>query len=113
MNLRNEPGNGDKSTVANLEGSSAHHRAIVQAHIKLPAHFEFDPALRYVSALPAQNVREYETADVRVGWRVSKALEFSVAGQNLLQRSHVEFGHNTQQPVGVERSVYGKVTWTR
>jgi len=113
MNLRNQPGYSDASTIASLEGSSAHHRGMIQTHIKLPANLEYDQTLRYVSALPAQKVAAYETADARLSWRASESLQFSVVGQNLLQSQHVEFGHNTQQSVGIARTAYAKMTWTK
>ena len=47
---------------------------------------------RYVSALPGQMGPAYSTGDVRVAWKFNGQLEFSVAGRNLLQPSHYEYG---------------------
>ncbi len=113
MNLQNEQGSADISAIANYEGGSAHHRVIVQSHIKLPANLELDQTYRYVSALPAQAVPAYTTASGRIGWRFAEGLGVSFVGENLLQPHHFEFGHNTQQTVGIARSIYAKVTWTR
>jgi iron complex outermembrane receptor protein len=50
--------------------------------------------------------------DSRLAWRVSKSIELSVVGQNLLTPLHAEF-HNAFEVrrTLVERSVFGKITW--
>ena len=68
--------------------------------------FEFDPTYRYVGAVPAQLTKSYGTADARVGWRFTRNFELSLAGQNLLQPRHAEFGS-----VMTERSAYAQITW--
>ena len=56
----------------------------------------------------------YITLDLRVGWRPIKNLEFSIVGQNLIDSRHAEFRPELMDtvPTEVERSVYGKITWT-
>jgi len=56
----------------------------------------------------------YITLDLRVGWRPIKNLEFSIVGQNLIDSRHAEFRPELLDtvPTEVERSVYGKITWT-
>jgi iron complex outermembrane receptor protein len=87
----------------------------VQSTVNLPGGFEFDQFYRYLSALPAQKVEAYQTMDVRLGWRLHKSIELSVVGQNLFQPHHYEWGTGDpgQLPVGIERSAYAKVVWTR
>ncbi len=51
-----------------------------------------DFALRHVAKLPAPAVPDYTEFDARLAWQPTRALEVSLAGQNLLHRSHVEFG---------------------
>jgi iron complex outermembrane receptor protein len=70
-------------------------------------------AYRYVSAVPNQLVPAYHTGDVRIGWFVRPGLELSVAGRNLLQPHHVEYGKNPGPLVGIRRNAYVKLTWTR
>jgi len=77
----------------------------------LPKKLEFDQTFRYVSALPAQRVGAYATADVRFSWRTSHSVELSVVGQNLFQPHHAEFGGDPGSLVGMRRSVYAKITW--
>lgn len=116
MDLRRRPGNLDTSTVLTDEGSNPSHEVTIQSLFNLPRHFEFDQTYRYVSALAAVPnypvpVPAYGTADLRLGWRPTPHLEFSLAGQNLLQPRHMEFaGNDPGLPVEIKRSVYGKVT---
>ncbi len=111
MDLRRRPGSVDVSTVLTDEGSSPQHQAVIQSLFNLPKHFEFDQTYRYVSALPALSVPAYGTADLRLGWRPTQHVEFSLSGQNLLQPQHVEFVSDPGLPVEIMRSAYGKVTF--
>jgi len=120
MKLANRPGSNDPTSVLIDEGSSPRNQFFVQSLIDLPKRFEFDQTLRDVSALPAQSssnvlpavtVAGYLTADVRLGWHISRQLELSLDGQNLLQPHHAEFGGNPGVLVGIERCVYTKLTW--
>jgi iron complex outermembrane receptor protein len=77
----------------------------------LPKRVEFDATYRYVSGLPAQNVKAYSTADAHLGWHPSDHWTLSVVGQNLLQPHHPEFGTDVDTIVGIKRDVYGKLTW--
>jgi len=47
---------------------------------------------------------------VRLAWRPSPKLEFSIVGQNLLHDHHAEFGAAAARQE-IERGVYGKVLW--
>ena len=48
--------------------------------------------------------------DVRLGWQVSRDMEVSLVGQNLLHARHLEFIEESFiRPTSVERSVYGMV----
>ncbi|HWO39401.1 MAG TPA: TonB-dependent receptor, partial [Candidatus Acidoferrum sp.] len=112
MGLEDKPGYTDTGgLLASYEGSSPRHVLGFQSLINLPKHFEFDQTLRYSSGLPAQGVKGYSTADVRLGWRAGEGLDFSVVGQNLLQPYHHEFGGDPGPLVGIKRAVYAKITW--
>jgi iron complex outermembrane recepter protein len=114
MSLRDKPGFTDVgSLLGSYMGSSPSSLASFQSLFNLPKHFELDETFRYSSRLPAQAVPSYGTADVRLGWHLREGLEFSVVGQNLLQPSHAEFGGDPGPLVGIKRSIYGKITWTR
>jgi iron complex outermembrane receptor protein len=86
---------------------------MVRSFFNLPKRVELDATYRYVSALPAQTVKAYSTADARLGWKMSHSWALSVTGQNLVQARHAEFGSDVDTIVGIRRDVYAKLTWTR
>jgi len=84
----------------------------VRSRVDLPWHFELDTAVYWVDHVSNQGVRDYARLDARLGWHPLPSLELSLAGQNLAQRRHDEFGPSfTALPTSVPRSFYGKVTW--
>jgi iron complex outermembrane receptor protein len=106
----------DTSNTATDNGSSPHHEVVLEGRFNIPRGFEFDPTYRYVSSLPFQKVAAYNTADVRFGWRPSHNWDLSLAGRNLLQPHHPEFGSyvfTDPSSVGIDREIYAKITWTR
>ncbi len=111
--LRPKAGFGDTGTVANYQGTSPHSEATAQSLLDLPHGVEFDVDYRFVSQLPAQNVRSYQTTDVHGAWKINDHVALSVSGRNLLQPEHEEFTGDNGNPVGIRRSVYGGLTWTR
>jgi len=84
-----------------------------QSLVNLPKRLELDLTYRYVSALPAQKVSAYQTADLRWGWHLGEHMELSVVGQNLLQPSHPEFMGDPGGFVGIKRGAYAKVVWSQ
>lgn len=113
LHVKDKTGFTDDLNTASDNGSSPHHQFEFQALFNLPKKFEFDGTVRYVSELPAQLVEAYTTADVRFGWRPSRAWEFSLVGQNLLQPRHPEFGADINTLVGIKRSGYLNIVWKR
>jgi iron complex outermembrane receptor protein len=111
MDLNKEAASQDASTANSTQGSSPHHQITIRSSLNLPKKLEFDQTFRYVSALPAQLVEAYATADVQFSWRATGSLELSVVGQNLFQPHHAEFGGDPGALVGIARSAYAKITW--
>jgi iron complex outermembrane recepter protein len=111
IDLNKEASSLDPSSVNSTQGSSPHHQVEIQSSLDLPRKLEFDQTFRYVSALPAQLVGAYTTADVRFSWHATRSLDLSVVGQNLFQPHHPEFGGDPGSLVGIERSGYIKLTW--
>jgi iron complex outermembrane receptor protein len=111
MDLRTKPGSRDMSTVSSTEGSTPRHEPAIRSFFDLTPNIDISLAWRYVSALSAQNVAGYLTADVRLAWRPRRSVEFSISGQNLLQPRHAEFGGDPGALVGIERDVYAAVTF--
>lgn len=113
VDLHNEPWLHYNATVTTLHGSSPNSQVVARSLIDLPHHFEFDQIFRYVGALPAQKVPAYETADVHFGRHITRGLDFSIVGQNLLQPHHYEFGISPGPNVGIKRGIYAQITWKR
>jgi len=113
VDIRAKPGSTDRTSGAS-EAADSDHNFSVRSSLDLPAQVEFDTMFRYVSRLrhPSVPVPGYAELDIRLAWRPTPTLEFSVVGQNLLHARHAEFGDpGTRQEI--ERGVYGKVTWRR
>jgi iron complex outermembrane receptor protein len=113
MNLgtSNDPDN--VPTAAATVGSSPQHEATVQSALDMGKRFQLDLIFRYVSALPGSLVPAYSTGDARFGWRLNRELDLSFVGRNLLQPWHYEDGGDPGPLVGIKRSAYVKLTWTR
>lgn len=115
-NLREKNGR-DDSRNARGEIADPKHQASLQSFMSLPGNIELDGRLRWVDKLTllsgstSGNVPDYFSLDVRLGWKPTKDLEFSIVGQNLLDDRHPEFGFPTANRHEIQRSVYGKVTW--
>ncbi len=94
------------------------HQFNVQSFFELPLDFEFDVSVYFVDGLPGttptaqpDNVEQYVRLDLRLGYKPTDWLEFSLVGQNLTDRRHYEgddftLGRSTQVP----RSGYAKAT---
>ena len=113
MNLEKAPNSDDVGTAPIIDGSSPQHQVTIQSSFDLSKALALDLTYRYVSALPGLAVPAYSTGDARIAWRVSRQIELSLVGVNLLQRSHFENSGDPGPLVGIKRSAYAKVTWTR
>jgi iron complex outermembrane recepter protein len=101
----------DTTTVSSTEGASPRHQVMFQSFLDLPKNLELNLDSRYISALPAELVGSYGTADVAVGWHPVKHLSFFVSGQNLVQPHHPEYGSDPGPLVAIKRSAYASITW--
>ena len=113
MNIGKSPHSLDVGTAPGIVGSSPGHQAWIQSSYDFSKRLQLDLTWRYVSALPGQLVPAYSTGDARFAWRLSPAVEVSVVGRNLLQPYHAEFGGDPGPLVGIRRSAYLKLTWTK
>jgi iron complex outermembrane recepter protein len=113
MNVDRPVGSTDIGTGPGIVGSSPKHQVSVTSSWDIPKRISFDLTYRHVSALPGQNVPSYETADMRLAWRVTSGFEAALVGRNLLQPYHYEFGTDPGPLVGIRRTGYVKLTFTR
>lgn len=94
------------------ESDDPENQLVVQSRIMLPAHIELGTILRYVDHLPKPFVPHYFGLDVRIGWRLNKSFEFNLVGQNLLDKRHPEFIPSSPSAREIQRSIYGKITYS-
>lgn len=114
--LRIKPGQVDFSDALN-ETADPEQQWSLRSSMDLPQNAELDAALRWVDTLHNNNgphvgtVPSYYELDVRLGWHVTKNLELSAVGQNLLHNHHPEYGFPGPTREEIQRSVYGKAAW--
>jgi iron complex outermembrane receptor protein len=118
MTVYNAPGSLNVESPAGITGSSPAHQVTVQSQLDMAKKIHLDLTYRYVSALPAQLVPAYSTADARIAWQLNPHVEFSLVGTNLLQPFHFEDGGDPDALgnvllVGIERSGYAQIAWRR
>jgi hypothetical protein len=103
----------DSGSVLTYDGSSPKHMLTLQSIFDLPGGFQFDPTYRFISALPAQKVPAYQTADVHIQRALGRNFDFEIVGQNLFQNVHYEWGTgDPNQPlVGMYRAGYVRLTF--
>ena len=96
-----------------VEDSSPEQQVWLGSHFAITEELSADVNFRYVDGIPALGVDNYFTMDLRLSWRPSKALEFTLVGHDLLDAAHLERTPDflSTFPTEVERGVYGKVTW--
>jgi iron complex outermembrane recepter protein len=107
MDLTRKAGSNDVITAPGTEGGSPQNQVSVRSFVNLPGNLELDGAFRYVDTLPGGNVRSYFNLDLRLGWHVTKNVELSLVGQNLLAGHHAEWSGGTK----IQRGIYTKATW--
>ncbi len=106
-------GDSTDTVSENAEGESPHHQISLRSSMDLSHDVELDLWARYVDSLPSQDIGSYITLDIRLGWELSRDLELSICGKNLLDSQHPEFESEIVEttPTEVERSIYGKITF--
>jgi iron complex outermembrane receptor protein len=112
MRVGGDPTTTDVSLLQ-TPGDSPREQFEIRSLLSLPRNLEWDSSLKYVTALPSQNIPGYTRFDMRLGWKVGERTEFSVSGQNLTSARHFEFVDisNLYAASEVARSVFGKLTW--
>jgi iron complex outermembrane receptor protein len=84
------------------------HQASLHSSMNFDHGVTWDAYLRNVGALSHPSVPTYTELDTRIGWDITKALQVSLSGFNLLHAYHMEFledGVTTEVP----RSVYAQL----
>jgi iron complex outermembrane receptor protein len=107
--LQLKPESNDAGAVLTA-GRDPAHTWLVRSSMNLSAATELDVIVRASAALAFPDVPRYATADVRLGWKLGRNVELSLAGRNLADGGHGEFnGADTRAEIG--RSFHASVLW--
>jgi iron complex outermembrane receptor protein len=94
-------------------GNDPRTQFFARSGMNLTRTLELDATLRTLGKLPNPNVPAYTALDMRVGWTVSKGVEISLIGYNLLDHDHPEFQTGTAATRSeVARAFYAKIVWS-
>jgi iron complex outermembrane receptor protein len=102
--LRFLPGSSGVGGLA-FAADDPNHQESLRSAISLGGGVTWDATLRTIGALPHPGVPTYTELDTRLGWRVTKALDLSLSGFNLLHPRHTEFLEDAETDE-VPRSVF-------
>jgi len=114
--LRYKPGSSALAPTT-ISGDDPKYQVSVRSMMDLGSGVNLDLDLRRVGALPDPRSPAYTELGARVSWAVSRTLEISVIGANLLHAHHPEFGETTANvqlgATGVQsaRSVFIDTRW--
>ena len=99
------------------QGSTPRNQFGIQSWFDLPHGVELYGGLRVISAIDTlpevvngTGDPGYQELDLNAIWHATAHLTLSLEGRSLLHGSHVEFGADYERS-GIERSVFGRVTW--
>lgn len=66
----------------------------------------------YRTGLDPVPMDDFIAVNAKIIWKPKKDLEIMLAGQNLFNRSELEYvSELITPPTEIERAVYGKITW--
>ncbi len=91
---------------------------LFRSSFELPFGISVNGSFRWVDDLPINNSGEQETVpsyselDGMITWKTNKNLALSIAGRNLLNKEHVEYGIARPTQQAIQRSVYIKFALT-
>ncbi len=72
-------------------GNDTDHQFSIRSSMALAHNISLDAELREIGALPMPALPSYVELNARVGWRITKELQLSLTGSNLLHARHIEF----------------------
>lgn len=111
MQMRTEGSSTNTTLASRKEREAPHNIFHIRSQLNLLDNLEFDTVLYYVDSVPHYSIPSYIRLDMGLTWHVSKNMDFSIIGQNLLDRAHPEFGDDGVIATETQRGVFGKLTW--
>ncbi len=103
------PSSPDASTRAGLATKDPRSYWQLRSSHELRARLSADLLLRGVARLPQPAVPGYHELDVRLVWQAGPGVELALAGRNLLQARHPEFGEAGLRQLA-ERHLFASAT---
>jgi iron complex outermembrane receptor protein len=87
-----QPGSTDVTTAAALNGADPKHQLGLRLSLEPAPQWQANLDLRYVDKLASMQVPDYAEMNLRVAYLIVPHLELALAGRNLLQDRHGEWG---------------------
>ncbi|MCD6364279.1 MAG: TonB-dependent receptor, partial [Planctomycetes bacterium] len=97
--------------ASKIESESPRRMFHLNSQLNLRDNIECDTTLYYVGSVPYYSIPSYMRLDMGLTWHISRNMDLSVIGQNLLDRAHPEFGDDGVIATEVQRGVLVKLTW--
>ena len=91
-------------------GDDPRAKVLLTSSMNLTRSVTLDATLRHISALPDPALAAYTELSGRICWRISRALELAVSGENLLHARHNEYPAKAGE--AIVRSVFAQARWT-
>lgn len=105
-----QPGSTDSSGNTGIATNDPSQYWMLRSSYDFAGNKELDVTLRRVGGLQKPVVPAYTGLDIRFGWKVTRNLDLSLIGQNLIDQPHAEFG-NSATASEIDRSVFLKLVW--
>jgi iron complex outermembrane receptor protein len=106
MDVAAEYGSRDLNVVSNYE-NDPNNQLSLQFDWDIAERWSLQARARWVDSLDEVAVNAYSALDITAIWRVSKDVDFTLIGINLLDPQHAEFSGGKE----ISRSINGQFTW--
>jgi len=105
-----KPGQMDIAGVQTVLGHDPNYQYFLRSYMDLPYNTQLYVGLRYIGALPDVRVGSYFEADAKLSWQVTRNLELSLNGSNLVHAFHAEA---SEPPIHeIPRNFYFGLRWS-
>ncbi|MCW8930385.1 MAG: TonB-dependent receptor [Gammaproteobacteria bacterium] len=108
----------NSQNVDNLQSNSPHQNLSLRSNFELNDAIEINLWLKYTDSFESRitsnemKIDDYTTLDIRLAWQVTKNMNLSLVGQNLLESEHIEYIESgSVKPTEIERGAYLKLLW--
>ena len=113
---------GDEYSKKAIEDTSPSHQAGLRLGIDLTKNLRLNLWARYTGEIKFVDfintdgyrhvINDTVSLDANIRWRINSNIDFTVAGQNLLDGDFMEYGSDGYlTPIEIQRTLYAKITW--